>query len=59
MKILGAVGLALTIIVLKFLTPAVYRGLEDTLLAFFSTLQGIMALDPNLMTASAPGVSGI
>lgn len=59
MKILGAVGLGLTIIVLKFLTPAIYRGLEDTLLAFFSTLQSIMALNPEFMTASVPSVEGI
>lgn len=58
MKILQVVGVGLAIIMLKFLAPPVYDGLENTILAFFGALQGILALNPGFMPANVPSVSG-
>jgi len=43
MKILSVLGFGLLIILLKFLTPKIFSGIENTLLAFFSTAQNILA----------------
>jgi hypothetical protein len=59
MKILRAVGVGMLIIVLKFLAPPVYQGLEDTLLAFFGTIQKILAFNQGMLPANVPSVSGI
>ena len=42
MKILNVLGLALLIVTLKFLTPKIFSGFENTLLVFFDTAQGIL-----------------
>ncbi len=39
MRIFGAIGLALTIIVLQTLMPRVFHGLEQTLVQFFELAQ--------------------
>jgi len=39
MRIFGAVGLAITIIVLQWLMPRVFAGLEQTLVQFFHLAQ--------------------
>lgn len=39
MRILGALGLGLTIIVLQTLMPRVFMGLEKTLVQFFELAQ--------------------
>lgn len=59
MKILRAVGLGLAIIVLKFLAPPVYSGLEETILAFLEALQEILAMDNRFLPANLPSVSGM
>lgn len=45
------VGLVMTIVVLKFLLPAVFAGAENTLLVFFQTIQTILATSKSSMTA--------
>ena len=42
MRIFGAVGLGLTIVVLKVLVPRVFAGLEDTLVQFFGLAQNML-----------------
>ncbi|MES3004739.1 MAG: hypothetical protein V4690_01345 [Patescibacteria group bacterium] len=51
MKILRVVGWALAIIMLKFLVPRIFSGFENTLLAFFETIQTILASSKSSMTA--------
>jgi hypothetical protein len=51
MKILRVVGFALLVITLKFLTPKIYSGFENTLLVFFETAQGILSGAVNPLTA--------
>ncbi len=48
MKILRAIGLGLTIIMLKFLIPQVFAGFENTLLVFFDVLQSVLGTAKNL-----------
>jgi hypothetical protein len=43
MKVLGAVGLGLTIIILKFLMPDVFHGIEKTLVEFLNLLEGVLS----------------
>ncbi len=43
MRILGAIGLGLTIIVLQTLMPRVFHGLEQTLVQFFELAQVTLA----------------
>jgi hypothetical protein len=51
MKILRAVGLGITIIMLQFLVPRLFAGFENTLLAFFDTLQSTLGLAKHGMQA--------
>jgi hypothetical protein len=51
MKILRAVGLGITIIMLQFLVPRIFSGFENTLLAFFSTLQASLGMAQRGMQA--------
>ncbi len=51
MKILRAVGLGITIIMLQFLVPRLFAGFENTLLAFFNTLQATLGLAEHGMQA--------
>lgn len=51
MKILRVVGFGLAIVMLKFLVPAVFAGLENTLLVFFETVRTILAGSKSSMTA--------
>ena len=46
MKILRSIGLGIAIITLKLLMPDVWHAFEATLLAFFSTLQKVVAVTP-------------
>ena len=43
MRILGAIGLGMTIVVLRLLVPEVYAGLEGALVQFFETAQVLLA----------------
>lgn len=43
MKILRVVGLGLAIIMLKFLVPKIFVGIENMLLAFFDSLTSIFS----------------
>lgn len=43
MKILSVFGWGLLIIILKFLVPKLFTGLENTLLVFFETVQNVLA----------------
>jgi len=51
MKILRVVGFGLLIVMLKFLVPTVFAGLESTLLVFFETIRTILASSKGSMTA--------
>jgi len=42
MGIFRAIGLGLVIIILKFLMPVVFAGLENTLVVFFDTTQSVL-----------------
>jgi len=44
MKLLRVLGLGLAIVMLKFLAPRIFAGVEATLLAFFDAMQKILAL---------------
>lgn len=44
MRILRVVGLGLAIVMLRFLLPRVFHGLENTLVAFFDVLKSGLAL---------------
>jgi hypothetical protein len=61
MKILRVVGLGLAIIMLKFLVPRVFAGIENTLLVFFDALQGIVShANRGFLPASViPSISGL
>lgn len=60
MKMLRVVGLGLAIIMLKFLVPRVFAGIENTLLAFLDALQQILAMNKEFVPASViPGVEGL
>jgi hypothetical protein len=43
MKIFSVLGFGLLILMLKFLTPKIFTGLENTLLVFFQTAQTILS----------------
>ncbi|MFA5888773.1 MAG: hypothetical protein WC857_00870 [Candidatus Paceibacterota bacterium] len=51
MKILRVVGFGLAIVMLKFLMPEIFTGIENTLLVFFQTIQTILAGSKSSMTA--------
>jgi len=53
MKILRAVGLGITIIILQFLVPKAFNSFENTLLVFFDTLQYALTLAQHGMQAGA------
>jgi hypothetical protein len=55
MKILRVVGLGLAIIMLKFLVPTVFHGIENTFLSFLHTLDTIFSVTNGSLEA---GVSG-
>ena len=60
MKILRVIGLGLAIVMLKFLVPRIFAGLENTLLTFFETLQTILAFRASVLPAGVvPSVSGL
>lgn len=44
MRILGALGLALTIVLLRSLVPEIFHAFEKTLLLFFSILQSVLSI---------------
>ena len=54
-------GLGLAIIMLQFLVPRVFTGAENTLLAFFESLQSILSMSgEGMLPASVlPGVEGL
>jgi len=43
MRIFRAIGLGLVIIILQFLVPTIFAGIEHTLLQLFNTLDSVMA----------------
>ncbi len=51
MGIFKVLGLALLIIMLKFLVPKIFAGFENTLLVFFDTVQTILSTSKSSMTA--------
>ena len=51
MKILGAIGLGLAIIILRFLVPEIFSVLEQTFLQFFHILQTMLSLGEHSLTA--------
>lgn len=51
MKIFSVFGLGLLIVMLQFLVPEIFTGLENTLLVFFQTIQTILASSQSAMTA--------
>ena len=51
MKILGAVGLGLTIVIVKILMPDVLHGIEKTLVEFFDLLEGVMTHGQTALSA--------
>jgi hypothetical protein len=51
MKILQALGWGLFILMLQFLVPKIFSGLQDTLLAFFNALQSALAVGNSSMKA--------
>ena len=51
MNILRVLGLGLLIIMLKFLVPEIFSGIQNTLLVFFETIQTILASSRESMTA--------
>jgi hypothetical protein len=53
MKILRVFGLGLAIIMFKFLIPRVFAGFENTLLAFFESLQSILGATRNIAGAGS------
>ncbi len=51
MKIFGAIGLGLGIIILRFLVPDIFHALEKTFLLFFHILQTALTLADGSMSA--------
>ncbi len=51
MSIFKVFSLGLLIVMLQFLVPEIFSGLQNTLLVFFSTIQGILTLSQSSMTA--------
>ena len=51
MKILGAIGLGLAIVIIKSLMPDVFHGVEKTLVQFFSLLGGVMTKSQTALNA--------
>jgi hypothetical protein len=51
MKILRVLGFGLAIVMFKFLVPQIFAGLQNVLLAFFDTLETVMASAKSSMTA--------
>jgi hypothetical protein len=51
MKILRVLGFGLLIIMLKFLVPEIFSGLQNTLLVFFDTIQTVLGSARSSMTA--------
>lgn len=55
MKILSAIGWGIAIIVLKFLVPTIFAGIQNTLLMFFNTLQAVLGMAELGMQAAKAG----
>jgi hypothetical protein len=54
MKILRVVGLGLAIVMLKFLVPRIFLGIENVLLTFFDTLGSIFSqVNPSVDSGAA------
>jgi len=51
MKIFGAIGLGLTIIILKIMVPDIFLALKNTLLMFFNVLQSGLTIGQHAMQA--------
>lgn len=51
MKVLGAIGLGLTIMILKLLMPDVFYGIEHTLVLFFDVLDGVLTKGQTALSA--------
>ncbi len=61
MKIFRVLGLALAIVVLRFLVPELFGALEKTLLTFFEVLQTVMLAGKNFsfpINMASPGLVG-
>lgn len=53
MGILNALGLGLTIIILRFLVPEIFEALEGTILAFFDIIQTILVKSQSLPNSAS------
>ncbi len=51
MKILGAIGLGLAIIIIRYLVPEIFSVLVQTLLQFFHILQTMLSLGESSLAA--------
>jgi hypothetical protein len=51
MKILRVIGFGLLIITIKFLTPKIFSGIENTLLVFFDSMQTVLEKTSATQTA--------
>jgi hypothetical protein len=57
MKILRVIGFGMLIITLKFLTPKIFSGIENTLLVFFDSMQTVLERVGTAQTAGIfPGL---
>lgn len=53
MKILGALGLALAIILTRNLVPDLFHAFEKTLLLFFSVIQSVLSIGQGAVNSMA------
>ena len=51
MKVLGAIGLGLAIVVIKILMPDGFDGIERTLVQFLALLEGVMTHGQTALSA--------
>ncbi|MFA6430568.1 MAG: hypothetical protein WC229_01610 [Candidatus Paceibacterota bacterium] len=51
MKILGAIGLGLAIIIIRYLVPEIFSVLVQTLLQFFHILQTMLSMGESSLSA--------
>jgi len=51
MKILGAIGLGLAIIIIRYLVPEIFLVLVQTLLQFFHILQTMLSMGESSLSA--------
>ena len=48
-----AIGLVILLLAIRYLMPAVFDGLETTLVQFFGVLQGVLAQSQNTMQGAS------